>query len=61
MLTPGIASSVTLTLTPSKCVLTRKLTLGLSEYPLHGRKICKFLSPSYLLRRVKNGKATKFN
>ena len=32
-----------------------------SEHPLHGRKICKFISPAYLLRRVKNGEATEFN
>jgi RNA ligase (TIGR02306 family) len=32
-----------------------------TEHPLHGRKICKFISPAYLLRRVKNGEATEFN
>jgi RNA ligase (TIGR02306 family) len=32
-----------------------------NEHPLHGRKICKFISPAYLLRRVKNGEATEFN
>ena len=31
-----------------------------SEHPLHGRRIAKFISPAYLLRRVKNGEATEY-
>ena len=30
-------------------------------HPLHGRKICKMISPAYLLRKVKNGEATEYN
>ena len=30
-------------------------------HPMHGRKICKFISPAYLLRKVKNGEATEYN
>lgn len=31
-----------------------------SEHPLHGRRIAKFISPAYLLRKVKNGEATEY-
>lgn len=31
------------------------------DHPIHGRRIAKFISPAYLLRRVKNGEATEFN
>lgn len=31
------------------------------DHPLHGRKICKFISPAYLLRKVKGGgEATEY-
>jgi RNA ligase (TIGR02306 family) len=31
-----------------------------NDHPLHGRKICKFISPAYLLRKVKGGEATEY-
>lgn len=32
------------------------------DHPLHGRKICKMISPDYLLRKVKGGgEATEYN
>jgi RNA ligase (TIGR02306 family) len=30
------------------------------DHPLHGRRMAKFISPAYLLRRVKNGEATEY-
>ena len=30
-------------------------------HPTHGRRIAKFISPNYLLRKVKGGEATEFN
>lgn len=30
------------------------------DHPIHGRRIAKFISPAYLLRRVKNGEATEY-
>ena len=30
------------------------------DHPIHGRRIAKFISPAYLLRKVKNGEATEY-
>jgi RNA ligase (TIGR02306 family) len=30
------------------------------DHPLHGRRMAKFISPAYLLRKVKNGEATEY-
>jgi len=31
-----------------------------ARHEIHGRKICKIISPDYLIRRVKNGEATEY-
>ena len=31
-----------------------------SRHPMYGRKICKFISPNYLTRKVKTGEATEY-
>lgn len=31
-----------------------------NEHPLHGRRMAKFISPAYLLRKVKGGEATEY-
>jgi hypothetical protein len=41
-------------------VVVRAMVPG--EHPVHGRRICKLISPSYLTRKApKNGEATEYN
>ena len=40
-------------------IVVRSMIPG--DHPVHGRKIAKFISPAYLLRKVKNGEATEYN
>jgi RNA ligase (TIGR02306 family) len=35
-------------------------SLDTTPHPVHGRKICKMISPDYLLRKVKGGEATEY-